>query len=405
MKNSTVRESWRYDTRAFSRYTLIIILASLTAMFSTFLLAISSVEVTTKTRGFSGIIAAFLVACVCVRLWQTRQRSVAKTGEVSETDVERGLFVLDEANEFFAGSLKAADTFRLVANRIMELIPYRTIVLYLLDETRSRLVATEAEGIDAEAQKGRTNDFGIGPVGKCYSSGRIESDDGHMVAIPLRHGIETYGVLEMQLDRDAATVDQSLFEAVGTRVAPLILSSLSFERSLSNALTDPTTDLPNERAFYMILENQIAESQRKREMRPLTILAIDISNFDEINQRFGHASGDRVLNFAAQVIKDNLRQMDFFARAMSDEFLAILPTASKEISHEVMARIHTGFFGRKLKISDSDSVEIELNIGWAAFGDDGETPDHLVMVARIRKEQVKSEVPNKVLWFPQELVN
>lgn len=110
-------------------------------------------------------------------------------------------------------------------------------------------------------------------------------------------------------------------------------------------MTDVTTDLPNERAFYLILENQIAEAQRKREDRPLTILAIDIKNFDEVNQKFGHAAGDRILNFVAHGIKDNLRQMDFLARSIGDEFLAILPTATKEVSHEVIARIQTGFFG------------------------------------------------------------
>ncbi|MEO6052250.1 MAG: hypothetical protein ABIP78_13095 [Pyrinomonadaceae bacterium] len=77
---------------------------------------------------------------------------------------------------------------------------------------------------------------------------------------------------------DMAKVDQSLFEAVGTRVSPLMLASIAFERSHANGLTDVTTELPNQRAFYLILENQIAEAQRKREDRPLTILAIDIQN-------------------------------------------------------------------------------------------------------------------------------
>src|SRR5207253_4107332 len=112
-------------------------------------------------------------------------------------------------------------------------------------------------------------------------------------------------------------------------VAPLVLSSMALERSRANALTDPTTDLPNERAFYLVLENQIAEAQRKQGDRPLTILAIDIKNFEDINRRFGHAAGDRALNFAAQLVKDNLRQMDFLARSTGDEFLVILPTASR----------------------------------------------------------------------------
>ena len=403
MNNPFASEQKRDNRRVLSPYPLQIIFFSLLAIVSTYLLANSSMEVSAKTRGFSIIIAVFLGVCACLHLWQSRRKTeMAASDGAIDAEVERSLFVLEEANEFFAGSLKSADTFRLVASGVRDLLPFQTIVLFLLDETRSQLKVAEAEGIDAQTQKGRTMNFDVGPAGKCYLSGRIETDDDHLVAIPLLHGIEVYGVLEMHLDSDAAAVDQSLFEAVGTRVAPLILSSISFERSLSNALTDSTTDLPNERAFYLILENQIAESQRKREMRPLSILTIDIRNFDEINQRFGHAAGDRVLNFAAQIIKDNLRQMDFFARAIDDEFLAILPTASKEISHEIMARVHTGFFGRKIKISDTDSVEIDLNIGWAAFGEDGETPDHLLTAARVRKEQNQIGSGKKGSLFPKK---
>ena len=111
------------------------------------------------------------------------------------------------------------------------------------------------------------------------------------------------------------------------------------------------------------------------------------------------------VSVVAQVVKDNLRQMDFLARSLGDEFLAILPTASKEISQEIVARVHTGFLGRKLNIIDQEWVGIELNVGWAVFGSDGETPGQLLSLAQLRKEQAKSIEPQNVLWFPQEIVN
>ncbi|MCV5943055.1 GGDEF domain-containing protein, partial [Escherichia coli] len=79
----------------------------------------------------------------------------------------------------------------------------------------------------------------------------------------------------------------------------LFLGSLAYEKSLSSALTDPLTKLPNERAFFLVLENQLAESQRFRDERPLTVLAVDIRDFEEINRDYGHSTGDRVLSFAA----------------------------------------------------------------------------------------------------------
>lgn len=405
--------------RNISTYPVLIVSASLIAIVATYLLANSSVEVGVKTRGFSAIIASFLAVCVMFYFWQGRKRSddlIAPLAETANEDMDRHLVALDEANEFFAGALRAADTFRLIASRIKRLVPFQAIEMVLLDQTRTQLVISEVDGPGMECRKGSVTGFDAGIAGRSFLSGSVETgyepfSSGETarpsVAIPLMHGIEVFGIFQLYFEHgyELPNEEASTFEAIGTRVAPLMLSSIALERSQINALTDVTTDLPNERAFYVVLENQIAESLRKRDERPLTVLTIDVKEFDNINRRFGHAVGDRVLNFVAQAVKDNLRQMDFFARSMGDEFLVVLPTASKEVSHEVMARIHTGFFGRKLKLTETETVEIDINFGWAAFGTDGETADQLLGVARLRKEQSKSAAPSKVLWFSKELVN
>ncbi|MBK8466917.1 MAG: GGDEF domain-containing protein [Chloracidobacterium sp.] len=406
-------------TRTDTFYQVVFVIAAMCSIFLAFVLANSQFSIEAKTRGFSGIMAGFLLACVGLHIWQRRHSSPhASAGSNADRTLPatEGLRALEEASEFFSGSIKKADMFRLVSSRIRQLAKFRTSALFLLDETRSHLRVAETDGPDADAIKHRTHVLSDASVGICFSRRCVEIEQsagndiegiGSIVAIPLLNGVEPFGVLCLYFDENnnVSERESSLFEAIGVRAAPLVLSSIALERSLANALTDGTTDLPNERAFYLFLENQIAETQRNPEARPLTILAIDIKNFDEINQRFGHVTGDRVLSIASKIIKDNLRQMDFLSRASSDEFLVILPTASKEIAHEVIARLSTGFFGRKLKINESESVEVELYFGWAAFGTDCETPKGLVTTARSRKEQSKSSEPNKVLWFPHELVN
>lgn len=395
-------------------YQVVFLLGAVCAIFLAFALANSHFAIETKTRGFSGIIAGFLLASFCLHFWQNSIAS-AKVGRVPSSLAESGLKTLEEANEFFSGSIKPADMLRLVSSRIRGLTPFRTSALFLMDEIRSSLRVAGTDGPDADQVKNLIYEFDDAPVGVCFSSCSVELShivagrDGisSTAAIPLLNGPKAFGVLCLYFDHDSMPKqsDKMLFEAIGVRVAPLVLSSMALERSLSSALTDGTTELPNERAFYLVLENQIAETQRDREMRPLTILAADIRNFDDVNQRFGHAAGDRVLSLASQIIKDSLRQMDFLARSSGDEFIVILPTASKEVSHEVIARISSGFSGRKLKVTETESVEIELNFGWSAFGSDGESSNELLARARSRKNQAKSIEPNKVLWFPQEFVN
>lgn len=410
MKNSKEINAIDGSRKSSSLFSVLIVALSLVAIVATYFLANSSNDMATKTRGFSGIIAAFLISALLIHLWGTRgTKADSKTGEYLEINVDRSLIALDEANEYFAGSLNSSDSFRLVASRVKELVSYRTMSLLVLDKGRESFRVADSEGADAEFRKGRFLPTTEGVAGRSFLTNLIEFDRASAssrpaIAIPLRNGSNIYGVLQLEFDMstDVEQYDPLLLEAIGSRSAPLILSSLSYEQSRQNALTDVTTDLPNERAFQMVLENQVAESVRKGAARPLTILALDVRAFDSINDRFGHAAGDRVLNHVSQVIKDNLRQMDFFARASADEFLVVLPTASKEVSHEVIARIQTGFFGRKLKITDTESLEIEINVGWAAFGTDGETPDALVATARERKEQAKTFAPSKVLWFPTE---
>jgi len=227
-------------------------------------------------------------------------------------------------------------------------------------------------------------------------------------AVPLSDGRDIFGVFIIygELPNECNDSTLQMLEAVGTRIAPLLLGSRAFENSLSNALTDSLTNLPNERAFYLVLENQIAESQRFPEKRSLTILAIDIVSFSEHNQRFGHASGDRLLLFAATVIKNQLRQMDFLARSMNDEFLVVLPTASEIITREIVERIKKTFVTNPFEISATDKVYLELSFGSASFGSDGEVAGQMLKHAVLRKQQAKTGGKNnRVLWFPRDYVN
>ncbi len=412
MKDRTNIGSIQPLSKPNSRYFVLLVSTSLSALAATFLLANSAYDLTTRTYGFVAIVAGFLVLSITLHFSLLSVSEKVKQDLSKDVESDRQLRALDDAYEFFAGLLRPSDSFRLVASRAREILPFRTLTLHLCESEGRRFLATESDGPDADRRRGRSSGLDNGIISRSYFSSVVEVDHATAssrpaAAVPLKDGSELFGILHLdfEMNYDVVDVDLHLLEAIGTRAAPLLLSSINYEQSRANAITDSTTDLPNERAFFMVLESQVAEAQRRGSTRPLTILALDVRSFDEINKRFGHAAGDEVLGFVAQMIKDNLRQMDFLARSAADEFVVVLPTASKEISHDIIARIQTGFFGRKLKMSDRDSVEVELNIGWAAFGSDGETPETLLRVARERKMQTKSLSPNKVLWFPTEFAS
>lgn len=341
-----------------------------------------------------------------------------------KVNIKDRLTALDEANEVFGSSLNALDMFRLVSSRVAEILPFAASVLAVPHDSGKELRFIHCDGANAEDLRDVEIDITSSLAGRAFGTGKIVIENGILTdgkliaaeslagftssaAVPLMYGTKPFGVFQLYfsepIDRDDDTI--KLLEAIGEHVAPIFRSSLAFERTLSSALTDPLTGLPNERAFFMVLENQLAESLRHREERPLTILSIDIRDFGAVNSMLGHAVGDQMLGFAGAHIGEHLRKMDFLARTVNDEFSIILPTANEKTAFEIIDRIRAGFEKNEFEISDGEGVVIALNVGWATFWKDGETAEQLIRAAQQRKRQSKSEMPADVLWFPKEYVN
>jgi diguanylate cyclase (GGDEF)-like protein len=376
-----------------------------------------------------GIAVLFIAACLLPR---SSRRIVVPVETCPEPAVEPSLFeeindrlvALDEANEVFGTSLNAADMFRLVSSRIGEIFPLEAAALVVPDDTGETLKFIHFDGQNSDAIRGVEIGISNGLAGRAFASGCIEIDNRltldktsigvekltpftSSAAIPLILDDVPFGVFQLfAVDRIGNDEDtMKLLEAISEHITPIFRSSLAFERSLSSALTDALTGLPNERAFFMVLEKQLAESMRHREERPLTILSIDIRDFGAVNSMLGHLAGDRMLEFAGARIGEHLRRMDFLARTVNDEFSVILPTASEKTAFEIIGRIRSGFKQNEFEIADGEGVTVELNIGWATFWKDGETIDQLLRAAQQRKRQAKCETPTGVLWFPKEYVN
>lgn len=410
---------------------LILVSLSLCALVVTFLIANADYDFQTKIVVFFGTVFLYLVGCTAFYFLQSNRLSAAQETEennvlsdVFSVEIEAKLLALEEANEFFGASLKPADMFRLVSSRIKEIIPFASSALFLAVENNTRLRATFADGENAEALTQIEADSNRGLAGKVFVNRKAAIDEkfqleksiispealkdfNSVIGIPLFKEAEVFAVL-MLYGKDAGAFDENsllLSEAVGTRVAPLFLSSFTFEKNLSNALTDALTNLPNERAFYLVVENKIAESQRFRYERPLTILTMDIKEFNVLNKKFGHAVGDNILAFVAKTVKEQLRGMDFLARAAGDEFLAVLPTANEEIAKEIIGRIERAFIAHTFAVSRLEKITLALNFGAATFWKDGETVNQLLQHADLRRHQSKNIQKSKVLWFPREYVN
>ncbi len=424
MKNPQIFVS---PSKTFGISFLLTTVFSFTVITATFFVSSSTLSFEAKAAVFLAIAVIYPLMCAVFYFWQRNNLPDFQTEQsfspINE-DIEGKLFALEEANEFFGASLKTSDMFRLVASRINEIVPFAACVLLLRAADEKVLRIKYAVGENSREFMNSSADTNRGLAAKAFLSGKIQTDPtlliekrvfapellkdfSSAIAVPLIGRDETLGVLVLYGTTESSFDENSLtlLNAVGERVTPLFANSFAFEKSVSNALTDSLTNLPNERAFFLVLENQMAEAHRYRDERPLTILTMDISNFAEINQRFGHAAGDRLLEFAAGIIKNQLRQMDVLSRSSGDEFLAVLPTAKKEIGEEIIQRIKRAFILNSFELPEEEKVHLEINFGAASFWRDGETANELLKTARQRKECDKEIDKGNVIRFPKEFVN
>jgi diguanylate cyclase (GGDEF)-like protein len=112
-------------------------------------------------------------------------------------------------------------------------------------------------------------------------------------------------------------------------------------RHKTAALLDPLTGIANRRAFL-----QDGEAYLKRQAanpRPVAVMLLDLDNFKAINDRFGHAIGDRVLEIFAETGNRCMRRMDLFGRLGGEEFAALLVDATRERACAIAEEIRAGF--------------------------------------------------------------
>jgi len=151
-----------------------------------------------------------------------------------------------------------------------------------------------------------------------------------------------------------------------------------YEQLSFRAQYDSLTTLLNRASLYDRLDGQIRAAGPDRS--PMAVLYLDLDRFKEINDRYGHGAGDKVLQDVARRILDGVRRTDFAARIGGDEFVVILPGVSdrreaRRVADLVMTSIEqpVSFNGRELKVGGS--------VGISIYPEDGANTDTLLKVA------------------------
>jgi diguanylate cyclase (GGDEF)-like protein len=199
------------------------------------------------------------------------------------------------------------------------------------------------------------------------------------VAVPLEGVNGVLGVLSLyHADRDAFNKDHlRILLAISPKIGMSIENAFRFSQAESSATTDYLTCLPNARSLFLQLDAELSRSRRNQ--APLSVLVLDLDGFKQVNDRFGHLEGNKVLRAVASRLKTACREYDYIARMGGDEFVVLLPGVQPE---DVVAK--AGQFRQVVKDIARELFNggvLTASIGIAHFPEDGTDAEHLLAEA------------------------
>lgn len=159
------------------------------------------------------------------------------------------------------------------------------------------------------------------------------------------------------------------------------------------ARTDALTGAANRRDFMERLGTEILRSQRSG--APLTVLAIDLDHFKQVNDRWGHAAGDDALVNFVRTADSQLRGTDVLARLGGEEFVILLPETSVPEAAEVAARILTSVRSQVIVTAEGE-FGYTVSIGVAGLMHDRDDGDALLSRADLSMYRAKQLGRNRV---------
>lgn len=130
------------------------------------------------------------------------------------------------------------------------------------------------------------------------------------------------------------------------------------------AITDPLTGILNRRHFYQLARSEVERSYRYR--HPLAVIIFDLDYFKLVNDTYGHAAGDQVLQGIAKVVRRSIRTVDIFARYGGEEFILLLPATGLDAGMIAAERVRGTVAATVLPLKPN-RIQITISAGVSAL--------------------------------------
>jgi diguanylate cyclase (GGDEF)-like protein/putative nucleotidyltransferase with HDIG domain len=316
------------------------------------------------------------------------------------------IIALYELAQSFTGSLSLPETLAVVTRKLQKLIPYDTCVVYRCDEVGGAARVEHAAGFYADSFHGRGIRPGEGVTGWVIANNKsFANTDPTLDLSALGNRLECYRTLAVQplvrhgkilgaialysgsLERYTEEQLRTLAQVAGL-TSDALHNAMLFAETSTTGLTDELTGLPNGRYLRAFFEQERARAAHDE--HGLAILAMDVNDFQSVSDLIGEESSGALFKEISSEIRAQLRREDVLVRGGSDRFIALLRDTAPPIVGEIAVRVQACMASHFSAVPGAERVALDVGIGQARIGYDGDRLEELLEAAERRLQADKA---------------
>ncbi len=367
----------------------------------------------------------------------TEAKAALVDGDLETNHLRRELFLMDELattnaaleqriselNILFKTAQSVGSTLELrqvldqTCATVGEFMPEVEFTIFLHNPKTDRLILTASYGFSAEdASLVDSISFGTneGLVGLIHRSQKavvmedvtehelytsykgLRRTQGSCASLPLNFGSEPLGVMNIMRKAIDPYSDETvrLFETLSNLVSVAVRNAQLFERTRALAIHDELTGLFNRRFAFQLLNTEWERSIRFG--NTLSVILLDIDHFKNLNDSFGHLTGDDVLRQVAKILQESIRRTDTAGRYGGEEFLIILPKTSEEDAAKVAEKVRSSIADHDF--GEPDQVTVSGGVA-CTDGDFAKRPADLIAASDSMLYRAKGQGRNQMLVY------
>ncbi|HUT53692.1 MAG TPA: sensor domain-containing diguanylate cyclase [bacterium] len=339
--------------------------------------------------------------------------------DISRTDGTLG--ILREVGKALTATLDLDQVLSVIMDMIAKLYEPKNWSLLLVDEETEELYFQIVVGKASQKLRNIRMKIGEGIAGWVAKNGEpliipdvdqdqrfakwVDQKSGFktksIVCIPLISKGRTLGVIELINVAEAHREKEhlELLEALADFAAIAIENARFVKRVRELTIVDDCTGLYNARHMHNLLETEINRAIRYN--YPFSVVFLDLDHFKDVNDTYGHLIGSRLLKEIGQLLKFNLRTVDWAVRYGGDEFVLILPRAGKEDALMVGQRLRRGLNDAVFFVKEELNIRVTASFGIGTYPDDALNKEDIIKMADQAMYRVKNSTRDGICMASQ----